>query len=174
MTWLLAHRAATRTGRLNGRLLLFLCYTFCNKFTFTFRQVPPFLDAIILMCLLRTKLVKELPYSILRVTTNGLIECFKELFNMTLVPIKDYLELGDWGAREVKRNKRGYIPANAPAILFRTKMDAAPVLDYLAKDDLPAFGTLGPASMLRVFAKSVGRRFIKGHVLGDRPCPERA
>ena len=53
-------------------------------------------------------------------------------------------------------------------------MDAAPVLDYLAKDDLPAFGALGPVSMLRAFAKSVGRKFVKGHMIGDRLCPERA
>ncbi len=88
--------------------------------------------------------------------------------------LKDYLELVDWGGREVKRNKRGYIPASAPPILVRLRMDAVPVLDYLAKDDLPAFGALGPVSMLRAFAKSVGRRFIKGHVLGDRLCPEKA
>ena len=53
-------------------------------------------------------------------------------------------------------------------------MDAAPVLDYLAKDDLPTFGALGPVSRLKVFAKSVGRKFVKGHVFGNRLCPERA
>ena len=88
--------------------------------------------------------------------------------------LKDYLELVDWGGREVKRNKRGYIPANAPPILTRLRMDAAPVLDYLAKDDLASFGVLGPVSMLRAFAKSIGRKFIKGHALGERLCPERA
>lgn len=88
--------------------------------------------------------------------------------------LKDYLELVDWGGREVKRNKRGYIPANVPPILVRLRMEAAPVLDYLAADDLPSLGALGPVSMLRVFAKSVGRSFIKGHVLGGRLCPERA
>ena len=88
--------------------------------------------------------------------------------------LEDYLELVDWGGREVKRNKRGYISAKAPPILLRLKMDAAPVLDYLAKDDLPSFGALGPVSMLRAFAKSVGRRFVKGHMIGDRLCPERA
>ena len=51
-------------------------------------------------------------------------------------------------------------------------MNAAPVLDYLAKDEIPSLGALGPVSMLRVFAKSVGRKFVKGHVLGDRLCPE--
>ena len=86
--------------------------------------------------------------------------------------LKDYLELVDWGGREVKRHKRGYIPAQAPPILTRLRMDAAPVLGYLAKDDLPSFGALGPISMLKAFARSVGRRFIKGHALGNRLCPE--
>ena len=88
--------------------------------------------------------------------------------------LKDYLELVDWGGREIKRNKRGYIPASAPPILVRLNMNASPVLKYLAKDDLSAPAALGPVSMLRAFAASVGRKFIKGHVLGDRLCPERA
>jgi len=88
--------------------------------------------------------------------------------------LKDYLELVDWGGREIKRTKRGYIPASAPPILIRLKMDASPVLDYLSKDILPGFGALGPVSMLRVFAKSVGRKFIKGHAFGNKLCPERA
>jgi len=86
--------------------------------------------------------------------------------------LKDYLELVDWGGREIKRNKRGYIPASAPPILTRLRMDAAPVLDYLAKDDLPSFSALGPVSMLKAFASSVGRSFIKGHAFGNRLCPE--
>ena len=88
--------------------------------------------------------------------------------------LKDYLELVDWGGREIKRNKRGYIPASAPPILVRLNMNASPVIKYLAKDDLPSTGALGPVSMLRAFAASVGRKFVKGHVLGDRLCPERA
>ncbi len=88
--------------------------------------------------------------------------------------LKDYLELVDWGGREVKHNKRGYIPASAPPILVRLRMNAAPVLDYLAQDDPPSLGVLGPVCMLRAFAASVGRKFIKGHVLGNRLCPERA
>ena len=86
--------------------------------------------------------------------------------------LKDYLELVDWGGREIK-HKRGYIPANAPPILTRLRMDASPVLDYLAKDDPPLFSALGPVSMLKVFAKSAGRSFIKGHAFGGRLCPEK-
>ena len=93
--------------------------------------------------------------------------------NSIPINLKDYLELVDWGGREIKRNKRGYIPAHAPPILTRLKMDAAPVLDYLAKDDQPGFGALGPVSMLRAFATSVGRKFIKGHAFANRLCPER-
>lgn len=86
---------------------------------------------------------------------------------------KDYLELVDWGGREVKQHKRGYLPASTPPILTRLRMDASPVLNYLAKDNLSSLGALGPVSMLRAFAVSIGRKFIKGHVLGDRLCPER-
>jgi len=56
----------------------------------------------------------------------------------------------------------------------KPQMDASPVLDYLAKDAIPSFGALGPVSMLKAFAKSVGRSFIKGHAFGKRLCPERA
>ena len=59
-----------------------------------------------------------------------------------------------------------------PPILTRLKMDASPVLDYLARDDIPGFGALGPVSRLKAFARSVGRSFIKGHAIGDRLCPE--
>jgi len=88
--------------------------------------------------------------------------------------LKDYLELVDWSGREVKNHKRGHVPANVPPILQRLKMDAAPVLDYLAKDDIPTPGAIGPIGMLRVFAESVGRKFIKGHGFGGRLCPEKA
>jgi REP element-mobilizing transposase RayT len=90
------------------------------------------------------------------------------------ISLKDYLELVDWGGREVKHNKRGHIPSNAPPILARLKMDAAPVLSYLSRNDLPPLGALGPVGKLRDFAKSVGRKFIKGHGVGMRLCPERA
>ncbi|MGA9575942.1 MAG: hypothetical protein WBS20_18510 [Lysobacterales bacterium] len=88
--------------------------------------------------------------------------------------LKDYLELVDWGGREIRHNKRGYIAASAPPILARLRMDTSPLLDYLAKDALPTFGALGPVGTLRAFAKSVGRSFIKGHVFGARLWPERA
>ena len=87
--------------------------------------------------------------------------------------LKDYLELVDWGGREIKRHKRGYIPASAPPILMRLRMDASPVLDYLAKDDIPSFGALGTVSALKAFARSLGQKFIKGHAFGRRLCPER-
>jgi len=92
----------------------------------------------------------------------------------TGIPFKlnDYLQLVDWGGREIKRNKRGYIPSQAPPILARLQMDAIPVLDYLGRADQPTFGALGPVSMLRAFALSVGRRFVKGQLLGKQLCPE--
>jgi len=87
--------------------------------------------------------------------------------------LKDYLELVDWGGREMKHNKRGYIPAHAPPILARLGMDTVPVLNYLGRTERPSFGALGPVSMLRAFAQSIGQRFVKGQVFGEQLCPER-
>ena len=91
------------------------------------------------------------------------------------IPFKqqDYLELVDWGGRQIKLNKRGYIPTSAPPILARLKMNASPVLSYLAEDSQRSIGALGPISSLKAFAVSVGRKFVKGHSLGNRLCPER-
>ena len=105
---------------------------------------------------------------------NGLAPFSEQGIDAIPFDLKDYLELVDWGGREVKRNKRGYIPASAPPILVRLNMKASPVLKYLARDDLPSFGALGPVSRLRSFAASVGRKFVKGHLLGETLCPEKA
>jgi hypothetical protein len=105
--------------------------------------------------------------------SNSLSTLDQNVENAIPINLKDYLELVDWGGREIKRNKRGYIPSQTPPILTRLRMDAKPVVAYLAKDDLPGFGALGPVSMLKAFAKSVGRSFIKGHAFGNRLCPER-
>ena len=86
--------------------------------------------------------------------------------------LKDYLELVDWAGREIKPGKKGYIPANTPPLLTRLGMDAAPVLDYLSQMEKQPFKALGPVSMLRAFAHSVGQRFVKGQALGRRLCPE--
>lgn len=88
--------------------------------------------------------------------------------------LKDYLELVDWGGREIKHQKRGHIPTHTPPILTRLRMDASPVLNYLGKADQPAFTALGSVSMLREFAHSLGQCFVKGQVLGKQLWPEKA
>ena len=85
---------------------------------------------------------------------------------------KDYLELVDWAGREIKPGKRGSIPTNTPPVLTRLGMDAAPVLDYLSRIEKQPFRALGPVSLLRAFAHSVGQRFVKGLAVGRRLCPE--
>jgi len=106
--------------------------------------------------------------------SNGLAPFSEQYGEAIPFNLRDYLELVDWGGREVSRNKPGYIPAAAPPILLRLNMNASPVLNYLAKSDLRSAGALGPVSRLRDFAASVGRKFVKGHLLGGRLCPERA
>jgi len=73
--------------------------------------------------------------------------------------LKDYFELVDWAGRAIKENKRGYIPSDMPPILTRLGMQATPVLAYLVKQEKHTTTALGPVSMLRAFAKSVGRQF---------------
>jgi len=86
--------------------------------------------------------------------------------------LKDYLELVDWAGREIKRGKRGYIPAFKPPILVRLNMHSSPVLDYLKHTEKFTPVALGAVSQLRRFAHSVGRRFVKGLFLGKSLCPE--
>jgi REP element-mobilizing transposase RayT len=105
---------------------------------------------------------------ILRPAENALRPFAEREANGIPYDLKDYLELVDWAGREVRCHKRGYIPANVPPILVRLKMDAAPVLDYLARDSIPSSGALGAVSMLKAFAQSVGRKFLKGHAFSNR------
>ena len=86
--------------------------------------------------------------------------------------LQDYLQLVDWAGRVIILGKKGYIPEHTPPILTRLGMNAAPVLDYLSRTEKRPFGALGPVSMLRAFAHSVGRCFIKGLAQGRRLCPE--
>jgi len=86
--------------------------------------------------------------------------------------LKEYLELVDWAGHEIKLGKKGYISGDTPPILNRLGMNAEPVLTYLYRTEKHSFGALGPVSMLRAFAHSVGRRFIKGLEEGRRLCPE--
>jgi REP element-mobilizing transposase RayT len=88
--------------------------------------------------------------------------------------LKDYLELVDWAGREIKHNKKGYIPVNTPSLLTRLHMDAAPVLNYLSRTEKLPVAALGPVSLLRAFAHSVGQHFVKGQSIGRALCPERA
>ena len=99
---------------------------------------------------------------------------FSEHNDAVGIPFKltEYLELVDWGGRKIKHNKRGYIPSNAPPVLTRLGMEASPVLDYISRAETPAFRALGPVSMLREFAQSIGQRFVKGQAFGSRLCPE--
>ena len=107
---------------------------------------------------------------------NSSLRPFAELGNTDLglsFGLKDYLELVDWAGREMKPHKKGYIPANTPPLLSRLHMDAAPVLNYLSKTEKLPVAVLGPVSLLRAFAQSVGQHFVKGQSIGRALCPER-
>ena len=104
------------------------------------------------------------------------------MVNPTQVPVSGPLaEFGPGFASELlqqgyKTNPAGLqinLMAHTPPILARLSMDATPVLSYLGKADPFMFGAPGPVSMLRAFAHSVGRSFIKGQSLGRQLCPEK-
>lgn len=86
--------------------------------------------------------------------------------------LQDYLELVDWAGREIKRGKRGFIPASTPLIMVRLNMQSSPVLAYLQHSEKFAPVAIGAVSALRQFAHSMGRRFVKGLSLGKSLCPE--
>jgi putative transposase len=86
----------------------------------------------------------------------------------------DYLELVDWAGRVVRGGKRSRIPATEPPILKRLGMTSGPLTDYLTKAERQQHGALGPVAKLQAFARSVGRKFVKGQSFARLLCPERA
>ena len=88
--------------------------------------------------------------------------------------LEDYLVLVDWSGRAIRKNKRGHIPDHFPPILERLRMEASPFLDYLTRKEPSIPTAIGPISMLRSFARSIGQHFIKGHSLGKVLYPESA
>jgi hypothetical protein len=111
----------------------------------------------------------------LRHPENGCLAPFTEQADDGIpFSLADYLELVDWGGREIKRNKHGYIPAHVPPILARLRMSALPVVEYLGKAAQTTFCALGSVSRLRAFAHSLGKCFVKGQVLGNQLWPEKA
>jgi len=85
---------------------------------------------------------------------------------------EDYLQLVDWGGRAVRAGKSGSIPENAPPILQRLSMDPSEVLNFMTQRVENPTHALGPVSLLRELAQSVGLKFLKGIGLGRRLCPE--
>jgi hypothetical protein len=85
---------------------------------------------------------------------------------------RDYLELVDWSGRAIRDDKKGYIPEHAPAILQRLGMAPDALLDYLQHKPDTFHCALGPASLLRQLAASLGQRFVHGVSLALKLCPE--
>ena len=87
-------------------------------------------------------------------------------------PMKDYLELVDWGGRAIQSAKKGYIPADTPQLLFRLGMVPGNLLEYLQTKPGAFNYALGPVSRLRLMAHSLGLSFMRGISLAKELCPE--
>jgi len=81
--------------------------------------------------------------------------------NCLQLTLKDYLELAAWAGREIRRDKKGHIPAYQSPILELLGMNSAPVMAYLKHEEKFFPVAIGPVSLIRQFASSLGRRFIK-------------
>ena len=90
-------------------------------------------------------------------------------FNM-----RDYLELVDWAGREIMYGKSGNLPESQPPILAHLGMESAQVLDYLKQSGGYSPVAVGTIAQLKYFARSVGKKFIKGLDLARALCPEPA
>jgi REP element-mobilizing transposase RayT len=86
----------------------------------------------------------------------------------------DYLELVDWAGRAIHPFKKGLIPPDTPPILQRLGMEPDNLLDYVCRkpDAFPV--ALGPVHRLRLFAHSLGQKFVRGMGQGRRLCPDSA
>ena len=85
--------------------------------------------------------------------------------------LADYLELVDWAGRVIRPDKTGFIPEQAPTILKRLGMEAAPVLDYLGNQQEAQVNALGSVERMRILAHRLGLKFIKGISVGRKLCP---
>ena len=77
----------------------------------------------------------------------------------------DYLELVDWTGRAQRKDKRGSIPKDTPAILERLGMDEESFLGAIQKQNLSRGTVIGhPASRTR-YAQGQGRSRVYGPAL---------
>ncbi len=75
----------------------------------------------------------------------------------------DYLELVDWAGRAVREGKRGAIPSDIPPILQRMGLEPDAFVNHLrGHKGRPHPIALGPVDKIRVMAKQLSQRFIKG------------
>ena len=81
----------------------------------------------------------------------------------TAIPfaLSSYLELVDWSGRIVRRNKRGYIPADIPPILVRLHIDPDEWLKTMRWSNRFR-RAVGKLATLKAYAEQTGRRWVHG------------
>ncbi|WP_341502506.1 transposase [Gallaecimonas sp. GXIMD4217] len=76
--------------------------------------------------------------------------------------LADYLELVDWTGRAQRQDKRGFIAADAPAILQRLGLDADSFLQALGHHQLSKGTVIGQQHSRVAYAQSHHRRRVSG------------
>jgi hypothetical protein len=73
----------------------------------------------------------------------------------------DYLELVDWSGRTVVAGRRSVLPAQAPPILSRLRVEPSRFAELIMTQPKVFPSAVGPVDTLRAFARSMGLKFIR-------------
>ena len=76
--------------------------------------------------------------------------------------LNEYIALVDWSGRAILHNKRGFIPSNAPPILFRLGIDERDWVNHIHYFERQFPTVAGSIDQLRLLAEQTSRRWIKG------------
>jgi hypothetical protein len=80
----------------------------------------------------------------------------------------EYLRIVDWSARVVQAGKAGSMPADAPPLLARLGIRAAPFADHMLVARRSFHCVVGRADAMRAAAASFGGAFLKGTRAAER------
>jgi hypothetical protein len=76
--------------------------------------------------------------------------------------LEAYLELLDWSGRQLRRDKRGKISADAPPILARIGLDGSGLVGMLEDFENLFHVAVGSAASMVAFGFSIGRKWLQG------------
>jgi len=77
----------------------------------------------------------------------------------------DYLELTDWTGREVRTDKKGFIPVNTPKILDQLGLDEDSWMETIQSFSSNFHTYIGPEEQLQSLCKKQKKKWLRGLTL---------